>query len=69
VVQKLPWGETGGHADDTEAIERTLALAVRLFDRLVGGGGSAKVVGIDNQMGHRESLSTQALADAVGQFR
>jgi len=29
VVQGLPWGETGGHADDTEAIERTLALAVR----------------------------------------
>lgn len=27
--QKLPWGQTGGHADDTEAIERTLALAVR----------------------------------------
>jgi ADP-ribosylglycohydrolase len=29
VVQQLPWGQTGGHADDTEAIERTLALAVR----------------------------------------
>lgn len=29
VVQGLPWGETGGHADTTEAIERTLALAVR----------------------------------------
>jgi ADP-ribosylglycohydrolase len=29
VKQKLPWGETGGHADTTEAIERTLALAVR----------------------------------------
>lgn len=29
VEQKLPWGKTGGHADDTEAIERTLALAVR----------------------------------------
>ena len=29
VQQKLPWGQTGGHADDTEAIERTLALAVR----------------------------------------
>jgi ADP-ribosylglycohydrolase len=29
VEQKLPWGETGGHADTTEAIERTLALAVR----------------------------------------
>lgn len=29
VVQGLPWGQTGGHADDTEAIERTLALAVR----------------------------------------
>jgi ADP-ribosylglycohydrolase len=29
VQQKLPWGHTGGHADDTEAIERTLALAVR----------------------------------------
>jgi ADP-ribosylglycohydrolase len=29
VVQKLPWGETGGHADNTEAVERTLALAVR----------------------------------------
>jgi ADP-ribosylglycohydrolase len=29
VVQKIPWGQTGGHADDTEAIERTLALAVR----------------------------------------
>jgi len=27
--QKLPWGETGGHADTTEAVERTLALAVR----------------------------------------
>lgn len=29
VEQNLPWGETGGHADTTEAIERTLALAVR----------------------------------------
>lgn len=29
VDQQLPWGQTGGHADDTEAIERTLALAVR----------------------------------------
>lgn len=29
VQQGLPWGETGGPADDTEAIERTLALAVR----------------------------------------
>lgn len=29
VVQKLPWEETGGHADNTEAVERTLALAVR----------------------------------------
>jgi len=29
VQQKLPWGKTGGPADDTEAIERTLALAVR----------------------------------------
>lgn len=29
IGQGLPWGETGGHADDTEAIERTLAIAVR----------------------------------------
>lgn len=29
VEQELPWGETGGHADTTEAIERTLAIAVR----------------------------------------
>lgn len=29
VEQHLPWGRTGGPADDTEAIERTLALAVR----------------------------------------
>jgi ADP-ribosylglycohydrolase len=29
VRQKLPWGQTGGHADTTEAIERTLAIAVR----------------------------------------
>ncbi len=29
VEQKLPWGQTGGHADTTEAIERTLALGVR----------------------------------------
>ena len=29
VQQKLPWDKTGGPADDTEAIERTLALAVR----------------------------------------
>lgn len=29
VQQKLPWSQTGGHADTTEAIERTLAIAVR----------------------------------------
>jgi ADP-ribosylglycohydrolase len=29
VQQKLPWGQTGGHADTTEAIERALAIAVR----------------------------------------
>ncbi len=29
VQQGLPWEETGGHADTTEAIERTLAIAVR----------------------------------------
>ncbi|HEX9080293.1 MAG TPA: ADP-ribosylglycohydrolase family protein [Desulfuromonadaceae bacterium] len=29
VEQKLPWGQTGGHADTTEAIERTLVLGVR----------------------------------------
>lgn len=29
VEQQLPWGQTAGHADDTEAIERTLAIAVR----------------------------------------
>jgi ADP-ribosylglycohydrolase len=29
VEQKVPWGQTGGHADDAEAVERTLALAVR----------------------------------------
>ncbi|MCC6917464.1 ADP-ribosylglycohydrolase family protein [Nitrosomonas sp.] len=29
VQQKLPWGQTGGHADTTEAAERTLAIAVR----------------------------------------
>jgi ADP-ribosylglycohydrolase len=29
VQQGLPWGRTGGHADTTEAIERTLAIAVR----------------------------------------
>lgn len=28
VQQKLPWGQTAGHADTTEAIERTLALSV-----------------------------------------
>jgi len=29
VQQQLPWGQTGGPADTTEAIERTLALAIR----------------------------------------
>ena len=29
VQQNLPWGQVGGHADTTEAIERTLAIAVR----------------------------------------
>jgi ADP-ribosylglycohydrolase len=29
VQLKLPWGRTGGPADTTEAIERTLAIAVR----------------------------------------
>ncbi|MDX2480549.1 MAG: ADP-ribosylglycohydrolase family protein [Desulfuromusa sp.] len=29
VEQKLPWRQTGGHADTTEAIERTIAIAVR----------------------------------------
>lgn len=28
VQQNLPWGRTGGHADTTEAIERTLAIAI-----------------------------------------
>ncbi len=29
VEGQQPWGQTGGHADTTEAIERTLAIAVR----------------------------------------
>ena len=29
VQQGLPWGQTGGHADTTEALERCLAIAVR----------------------------------------
>jgi ADP-ribosylglycohydrolase len=29
VQQNLTWGQTGGHADTTESIERTLAIAVR----------------------------------------
>jgi ADP-ribosylglycohydrolase len=29
VLEKQPWGRTGGLADTTEAIERTLAIAVR----------------------------------------
>ena len=29
VQQGLDWGQTGGHADTTEAIERTLAIALR----------------------------------------
>jgi ADP-ribosylglycohydrolase len=29
MVQGLPWGRIGGHADTTEAIERTLVIAVR----------------------------------------
>ncbi len=29
VQQGLPWGQVGGHADTTEAIERTLAIAIR----------------------------------------
>ncbi|MGI6638893.1 MAG: ADP-ribosylglycohydrolase family protein [Desulfobulbus sp.] len=29
VQYNLPWSQTGGHADTTEAIERTLAIAVR----------------------------------------
>ena len=29
VQQGIPWEQTGGPADDTEAVERTLALAVR----------------------------------------
>ncbi|MFI9655165.1 ADP-ribosylglycohydrolase family protein [Guyparkeria sp. GHLCS8-2] len=29
VEHGFPWGEVGGHADTTEAIERTLAIAVR----------------------------------------
>lgn len=29
VLLKRPWSETAGHADTTEAIERTLAMAVR----------------------------------------
>lgn len=33
VIGKLPWTSTGSHADTTEAIERTLALAVRYANR------------------------------------
>ncbi len=28
-LRKLPWGQTGGNADTTEAIERTIPIAVR----------------------------------------
>jgi ADP-ribosylglycohydrolase len=43
VEQKRPWGQTGGQADTTEAIERTLALAVRYA--LQPGRLAAAVVG------------------------
>lgn len=43
VQQKLPWGQTGGHADTTEAIERTLAIAVRYA--LLPGQLAANVAG------------------------
>ncbi len=33
VVEKLAWDRTGSHADTTEAIERTLAIAVRYATR------------------------------------
>jgi len=33
VVEKLDWSRTGSHADTTEAIERTLAIAVRYATR------------------------------------
>lgn len=29
VIQKLPWNESAGHADTTEALERGLAIAIR----------------------------------------
>lgn len=33
VLRQLPWDQTGSHADTTEAIERTLAIAVRYATR------------------------------------
>ncbi|WMJ08987.1 ADP-ribosylglycohydrolase family protein [Nitrosomonas sp. sh817] len=52
VEQRLPWGQTGGHADTTEAIERTLAIAVRYAlqpNRLaVAVAGNTRLTQIDD---------------------
>nr|WP_039647742.1 MULTISPECIES: ADP-ribosylglycohydrolase family protein [Geobacter]KIE43875.1 ADP-ribosylglycohydrolase [Geobacter soli]MBE2889502.1 ADP-ribosylglycohydrolase family protein [Geobacter anodireducens] len=52
VERKLPWGRTGGHADTTEAAERTLALAVRYAcepDRLAAAvAGNCVLTQIDD---------------------
>ncbi|MBX3630484.1 MAG: ADP-ribosylglycohydrolase family protein [Nitrosomonas sp.] len=52
VQQKLPWGQTGSHADTTEAAERTLAIAVRYAyqpDRLAAAiTDNAMLTQVDN---------------------
>ena len=68
VQQGLPWGETGGHADTTEAIERTLALAVRYA---LDPGELAKAVASNTRLTQTDDIvvsMTVAFCAVLGQL-
>lgn len=60
--QGMPWSETGGHADNTEAIERTLALAVR---HALEPGRLAETVARNTRLTQRDEMLV-ALTVAYG---
>jgi ADP-ribosylglycohydrolase len=62
VEQKLPWGQTGGHADTTEAIERTLAIAVRYASHPARLASVGKIMGSSLLLTHVRSVERRGLA-------
>lgn len=67
-IEKRPWGECGGQADDTEAIERTLAIAVRYATSPSGLAREVSANTILTQTDEAVVAMTVAFGAVVGQL-